>query len=142
MSVSLLVFWVALGIGLWVLEFFTPALVAGSAGTAALLMLLIGQWIPHPFVQLFVFALVASILIVLSRKLVPRTDPELENPFFQEEGTVTAAIEPGATGRVAFGGTTWNAHCRSLSRVPTGTKVLIVGQKGNTLSVVPLEPLE
>ncbi|BAC90116.1 NfeD family protein [Gloeobacter violaceus] len=136
-------FWLVLGIALWVLEFFTPALVAGSLGTAALLMLLVGPSIPSLFLQLFVFALIASGLILLTRRLVPKASTDLERPDYSAQATITRAIEPGGMGRVAFEGTTWNARCDTSDRpLPAGTKVMVLGRQGNVLDVMPLGALK
>ena len=139
---ALTIFWAVLGISLWVIEVFTPGLIAGSIGTAALLMLLVGLPIASPALQFFVFALLSAAFIAISNRLVPKMHPELDSPFYREQVTVTTDILPGELGRVAFQGTTWSARCE-LSDLPlsVGTKVMIVGQKGNVLEVMPINML-
>jgi membrane protein implicated in regulation of membrane protease activity len=132
--------WLLFGLFLWVLELFTPALVAGSMGTAALLTAAIVGWVPSSAIQFFVFAVLSGIFVVLSRRLVPKASRKLDNPYYQAQAIVTTDILPGSTGRIALQGSTWNACCDLPdSKIRAGQKVMVVGREGTVLKVVPLD---
>lgn len=138
---SAFVLWIALGVGFWVLEFAAPALVAGSLGAAALLVAFTTDWLSLPL-QWFTFFALSSGFILLSRRLLPESSTEREESA-RDPGVVTVTILPGATGRVAYQGTTWNARSAAADReLPPGTQVIVVAQKGNMLDVVPIELLK
>lgn len=138
--------WLLFGLFLWLLELFTPALVAGSMGTAALLTAAVARWVPSSAIQFFLFAVLSGIFVVLSRRLVPKASRKLDNPYYQAQAVVTTDILPGSMGRIALQGSTWNAICdlpESILRA--GQKVMVVGREGTVLRVVPLnlsDPLE
>jgi len=137
------VVWVVLGVGLWALELLAPGLVAGSLGTAALLVAFATGWITSPLVQIFAFTVLGSLAILLSRRLLPKPMPELEEGAERGIAVVTTTLVPGRMGRVAYQGTTWNARCDAGARtLEPGTQVIVVGQRGNLLSVVPMEMLK
>jgi membrane protein implicated in regulation of membrane protease activity len=139
---SALVLWLILAVVLWLLEFLVPALVGASLGSAALVVALLSRWIRDGFAQVVLFTLLGGAFILLSRRLLPKPDQDLENPGKGEIALVTAAIQPGEIGRVAFLGTTWNARCNAEERtLSPGTKVIVTGQKGNMLNVIPMDLL-
>lgn len=138
---STFVLWIAFGVGFWVLEFAAPGLIAGSLGAAALLVAFVTGLISLPL-QWFAFFVLSSAFILLSRRLLPKSSTELEESA-RDPGVVTVTILPGSTGRVAFQGTTWNARSEAVDReLPPGTQVIVVAQKGNMLSVVPIDLLK
>lgn len=140
---SALVLWLILAIVLWLLEFLAPALVGASLGTAALLVALLSSWVSDGLGQVGLFAFFSGGLILLTRKLLPKPNQALENPGQDEIALVTTAILPGEIGRVAFLGTTWNARCDAQENtLSPGTKVIVTGQKGNMLNVVPINLLD
>jgi membrane protein implicated in regulation of membrane protease activity len=138
--------WLLFGLFLWVLELFTPALVAGSMGTAALLTAAFAGWVPSSAIQFFLFAVLSGVFVVSSRRLVPKASRKLDNPYYQAQAVVTTDILPGSTGRIALQGSTWNAICDLPdSRLRAGQKVMVVGREGTVLRVVPLnlsDPLD
>lgn len=134
--------WILLGLGLWILELFTPALIAGSIGTAALVMSVVSGWIPNGSVQFFGFAVLSGVFVLLSRRLVPKPDPELQNPYYREQAVVVVEIPAGEMGRIAFHGTTWSARCDLDTALPVGSKVMLTGQEGNVFRVIPLNALK
>jgi inner membrane protein len=139
---SALVLWLILAVVLWLLEFLAPALVGASLGSAALVVALLSRWVRDGFGQVVLFTLFSGAFILLTRRLLPKLDQELENPGIGEIALVTAAIQPGEIGRVAFLGTTWNARCNAEERtLLPGTKVIVTGQKGNMLNVIPTDLL-
>lgn len=139
---SAFVLWLILAVVLWLLEFLAPALVGASLGTAALLVALLSRWIQDGFGQVGLFTLLSGVLILLTRKLLPKLDRTLENPGDGEIALVTSTIEPGEIGRVAFLGTTWNARCDDQEKtLSPGTKVIVTSQKGNMLNVIPTDLL-
>jgi membrane protein implicated in regulation of membrane protease activity len=131
--------WLLFGLFLWVLELFTPALVAGSMGTAALLTAAFVGWVPSLAIQFFLFAVLSGVFVVSSRRLVPKASRKLDNPYYQAQAVVTTDILPGSMGRIALQGSTWNALCDFPdSRLQAGQKVMVVGREGTVLKVVPL----
>jgi membrane protein implicated in regulation of membrane protease activity len=139
---SALVLWLILAVVLWLLEFLAPALVGASLGSAAVVVALLSRWVRDGFGQVVLFTLLGVVFILLTRRLLPKLDQDLENPGKGEIALVTAAIQPGEIGRVAFLGTTWNARCNAEERtLPPGTKVIVTGQKGNMLNVIPTDLL-
>jgi membrane protein implicated in regulation of membrane protease activity len=132
--------WLLFGLFLWVLELFTPALVAGSMGTAALLTAAIAGWLPRVSIQFFLFAVLSGTFVWLSRRLVPKASRKLDNPYYQAQAIATTDILPGATGRIALQGSTWNAYCDLPdSKIQAGQKVMVVGREGTVLKVVPYD---
>lgn len=132
--------WLLFGLLLWVLELFTPALVAGSMGTAALLTAAVAGWVPSSPLQFFLFAVLSGVFVVLSRRLVPKASRKLDNPYYQAQAVVATDILPGSMGRIALQGSTWNAICDlSDSTLRVGQKVMVVGREGTVLKVVPLD---
>ncbi len=139
---SAFVLWLILAVVLWLLEFLAPALVGASLGTAAIVVALLSRWVHDGFGQVGLFTLLSGALILLTRKLLPKPDRTLENPGYGEIALVTSTIQPGEMGRVAYLGTTWNARCDAQEKLlPPGTKVIVIGQKGNMLNVIPTDLL-
>ena len=132
--------WLLFGLFLWVLELFTPALVAGSMGTAALLTAATVGWVPSLAIQFFLFAVLSGVFVWFSLRLVPKASRKLDNPYYQAQAVVTSDILPGSMGRIALQGSTWNACCDLPgSKLQAGQKVMVVGREGTVLKVVPLD---
>jgi len=109
--------------------------------SSALLVAFVTGFISLPL-QWCAFFVLSSAFILLSRRLLPKPSAELEDSA-RDPGVVTVTILPGGTGRVAFQGTTWNARSEAADReLPPGTQVIVVAQKGNMLSVVPIDLLK
>jgi len=139
---SAFVLWLILAVFLWLLEFLAPALVGASLGSAAIVVALLSRWVHDGVGQLGLFTLLSGVLILLPRNLLPNPDHALDNPGDGEIALVTSTIPPGEIGRVAFLGTTWNARCDAQEKLlPPGTNVIVIGQKGNILHVIPTDLL-
>ncbi|NJK62815.1 MAG: NfeD family protein [Synechococcaceae cyanobacterium SM2_3_1] len=133
-------FWLILGLGLIVAEFFLPALVAGSVGLAALLAAGVA-WLGVPiWGQGLLWLGLSSVFIVGTRRLVPQETSQLEE---SREARSLSAIPAGRLGRVSYQGSTWNARCSIPSMdIPEGQDLYVVERKGNTLVVMPARLLE
>ncbi len=133
-------FWLILGLGLIVGEFFLPALVAASVGLAALVAAGVA-WLGVPvWVQGLVWVGLSSLLILGTRRLVPKETSQLEE---SREARALSTIPAGQLGRVAYQGSTWNARCSIPSmEIGAGQDLYVVERKGNTLVVMPTRLLE
>jgi len=142
MKLSAPMIWAFLGLALWLVELLTPLQVAGALGTAALGVALLSLVIPGWPLQFSIFLVSSAVLIWAARRYL--TPKDYRDPLDQQQsGKVVLAITDGQLGRVAMGGTTWNAksQIRGLA-IPAGDEVLVVERDGNTLIVVPMHLLE
>ena len=135
--------WSIAGSFLCLMELFFPtALVAFMMGVSALLVALVALVIPHPSVQLLLWLISSTLLIVLTRRfLTPR---HRVSPWQDaEEGETLTVIEPGKAGRVMYEGISWRAVCADDQiGINPHEKVYIVNRKGNTLFVLPTNILK
>jgi membrane protein implicated in regulation of membrane protease activity len=142
MNIALL--WLIAGSLLCLMELVFPvAFVAMMMGLSAVLVGALAGLVPSigfPL-QIFLWILLSTLLVILSRRFVPKRSqhPQLRD---DSEGEVLSAILPGKTGRVLYEGNSWRAECQDpLLEISERQKVYIVGRKGNTLIVLPLQAL-
>jgi membrane protein implicated in regulation of membrane protease activity len=131
----MVLFWLVLGLGLIGAELFLPGLVAGSLGLAGLFTAGVA-WLGWPaLAQMAVWIGLSSLFTVMSRRLVPRSSPQLEE---SREARSLDLIPAGQRGRVAYLGSTWNARCHIPNlEIQAGQELYVVERQGNTLLVMP-----
>jgi membrane protein implicated in regulation of membrane protease activity len=140
---SMLLFWVAVGIAAAIIELLTPffgfVFVTGAALAAGVVAAL------HlPFmVQVLVFGVALILLLWLVRPPIAarlagsRGVPSRMERTTGLHGQVTEAIDPVlGTGRVTVAGEDWAA--RSHQAIPVGATVVVEGADGIVLQVAPL----
>lgn len=132
--------WIAAGIVLAVLEMFVPGLVVIWFGIAAIVAGVVAFFVPNPYVQFGVFAVLSLILILSSQRIARRiTHPEPEpvgsNRMVGATGRVVQAIVPPDLGRVKVDGEEWRAGARE--RIEVGAVVRVIGVEGTRLTVEP-----
>jgi membrane protein implicated in regulation of membrane protease activity len=142
MNIALL--WLIAGSLLCLMELLFPvAFVAMMMGLSAVLVGAVAGLVPSlgfPL-QIFLWILLSTLFVILSRRFVPKRSqhPQLRD---DSEGEVLSAILPGEGGRVLYEGNSWRAECQDPQlEIPERQKVYIVGRKGNTLIVLPLQVL-
>ena len=130
--------WLIAGSLLCLMELFFPtALVAFMMGVSALLVAIVALVIPYPSVQLMLWLISSTLLIVFTKRFL--TPTRKVSPWQDgEEGETLTAIEPGKAGRVMFEGISWRAVCADDQiAINPQESVYIVNRKGNTLFVLP-----
>ncbi len=142
MKFSPTVWWLIGGLGLLVIEFFTPFQVAGAVGIAAIgvaFLSLVIPWLPG---QILLLVLMSGLLFWAARQyFTPKT---YRDPLSRQDRARTVqAIVPGQLGRVSMGGTTWNARCTLPDvTIDPEQEVLVVGRDGNILNVMPMNLIQ
>ncbi|ACK64561.1 protein of unknown function DUF107 [Rippkaea orientalis PCC 8801] len=137
LSPSLL--WLIAGAILCLMEVVFPvAFVAFMMGLSAIIVAAIALVIPAFSLQVILWLSFSTVLVVGSRRLLPKKKMLNANLRDAEEGETLTEIEPGKTGRVLYEGNSWQAKCadEKLAIAPY-QKVYIVTRKGNTLIVLP-----
>ena len=135
--------WTIAGIALMISEFAVPGLILFFFGLGALITALAALILPIPLSGQLALFIIASLIALfgLRRLLKPIftgrttavTPDALSEGLIDAEGTVTAAIAPGAAGKVLLNGTGWKAESDEL--LTEGQTVVVVGQKSLTLIV-------
>jgi len=119
------------------MELFLPsAFVAFMMGLAALVVAAISLVIPALSLQIGLWLILSTLLIILVRRFAPSNRPTRRMDAV--EGKTITAIAPGQTGRVLYEGNSWRAKCDDdhLS-IPPQEKVYVVRMEGTTLVVLP-----
>lgn len=131
--------WIIAGSALCLMEVFLPtAFVALMMGISAIAVALIALVIPNFGIQVSFWLVLSTLLVVVSRRFVPKRSRKLEQQDAIEAEALTA-IEPGKTGRVLYEGNSWRAECQDQQvTIAADQKVYVVGRKGNTLIVYPI----
>lgn len=131
--------WISVGLAFLAAELFLPALVAGPVGLAALVAGLLAHLGLPLWVQFSIWSGLSILLILLSRRLVPRGSVQLEE---SREARAVTDIPAGGRGRVAYLGSTWNAKCSVPTlTIQAGQELYVVERQGNTLIVMPAKML-
>ncbi|MDX2272746.1 MAG: NfeD family protein [Cyanobacteriota bacterium] len=131
----MLVFWLVLGLGLVAAELFLPGLVAGSIGLAALIAAGLAFWGVPTLLQFLTWIVLSTGFTFLTRRLVPRESPHLEE---SRDARALNGIPAGQIGRVAYLGSTWNAKCGIPQvEIDPQQELYVLERKGNTLIVIP-----
>ncbi|HBB31003.1 MAG TPA: hypothetical protein DDZ80_10335 [Cyanobacteria bacterium UBA8803] len=137
MSLTPSMLWLLAGSVLCLVELFVPtAFVAFTMGISALLVALVASIAPQFSVQVVVWLLLSTGLVVLSRRLLPpaRASKTLD----AKEGRTLTEIPAGETGRVIYEGNSWQARCDDDTQaIAPNQKVYIVRREGTTLIVLP-----
>lgn len=120
------------------MELFLPtAFVALMMGISAFVVALVSLIFPQLAVQVFVWLVLSTAFVLLSRRLLPppRRMTKIQDAIVAE--TLTE-IPAGKQGRVLYEGNSWRAECedRDLEIAPN-QKVYVVRREGTTLIVMP-----
>jgi membrane protein implicated in regulation of membrane protease activity len=117
--------------------FFPTAFVALILGISAIAVAGLAIWIPSFGIQVTAWLLLATLLIIGSRRFVPKRNRSIHLQDAIEGETLTEIL-PGKVGRVLYEGNSWRAECQdqTLTLAPC-QKVYVVGRNGNTLIVYP-----
>ncbi|MFM7382566.1 MAG: NfeD family protein [Microcystaceae cyanobacterium] len=143
MFVNPVMFWLIVGACLCLMEAVLPtAFVALMMGISAIAVALLANWITGFSVQGILWLSLSTLLIVASRRLVPKAIAQRKIRDAVEAETLTA-IAPGETGRVLYEGNSWPAQCGDPElSLEAHQKVYIAHRKGNLLIVYPANHLE
>ncbi|MBD2595178.1 hypothetical protein BCD64_17100 [Nostoc sp. MBR 210] len=130
--------WLLAGSGLCLSELFLPsAFVAFIMGISAFVVAILSQFGLSLWLQVAIWLLLSTILIVLSRRYLQprRRKSKIQDAIVAE--TLTE-IPAGKTGRVLYEGNSWRAKCDDdkLDIAPH-QRVYVVRREGTTLIVMP-----
>jgi membrane protein implicated in regulation of membrane protease activity len=131
--------WLLAGSGLCLIELFVPtAFVAFMMGISAIVVAFLSQAILGKlWLQVVVWLLLSTVLVVLSRRFVtsPRPKAKIQDAIIAETLTEIPAGKPG---RVLYEGNSWRARCddEKLS-IPPNQRVYVTRREGTTLIVMP-----
>ncbi|WP_138497408.1 NfeD family protein [Nostoc sp. PA-18-2419] len=136
---SFTLIWLLAGAVLCLTELFLPsAFVAFMMGISAFIVaLLSGVGLINLWLQIVVWLLLCTILIVLSRRFIHprRRKSKIRDAVIAE--TLTE-IPPGKTGRVLYEGNSWQARCDDDKfSIAPHQRVYVVRREGTTLIVIP-----
>ena len=130
--------WLIIGIALCVTELLIPLptfLIAGAMGIAAIFVAAIALILPIPALQILVWMLISGLLVMFSRRFIPRDSHQLKEA---SEGFTLTAIPAGQTGRVQHEGVSWKAKCDNPQiEIAAQQKVIVLRRQGTMLIVVP-----
>ena len=130
--------WLLAGSGLCLLELFLPsAFVAFMMGISALMVAVLSQFGLSVWLQVAVWLLLSTILVVLSRRFLQprRHKSKIQDAVIAE--TLTE-IPAGKTGRVIYEGNSWRARCDDDKLdIASHQIVYVVRREGTTLIVMP-----
>lgn len=141
MSTPLL--WLIAGSILCLMEFIFPtAFVAFMMGIGALLVAALGFFVPHLSLQVALWMVFSTSLVILSRRFFT-PNPRRAHIRDYKEGETLTAIAPGKTGRVLYEGNSWRAQCDlEYEGIAPHEKVYVLREEGTTLIVFPAKILE
>ncbi len=137
--------WAVAGLLLVLSEFVVPQFVVFFFGAGALLNALLVTVVPplrsRITVQLLLWFLTSGVSLWLLRRYVAgwfRGDDYVgeDESALGKTGTVVETIPEGGSGRVRFGGTTWQAQCLE-GAIDEGATVTVLEKRGVTLVVTP-----
>jgi len=130
--------WLLAGAVLCLMELFLPsAFVAFMMGISALMVALLSLVVLGLWLQIVVWLLLSTMLVLLSRRFVqmPRRKSKIRDAIIAE--TLTD-IQPGKTGRVLYEGNSWRAKCDDDQiSVAAHQTVYVTRREGTTLIVMP-----
>ncbi|MCW6037528.1 NfeD family protein [Spirulina subsalsa FACHB-351] len=131
--------WLITGVILCGMELIFPtAFVEFMMGVAALIVALCALIVPQFSLQVLLWLIFSTLLIVLSRRMFTPSYKASRVIEEDKEGQTLTAIPPGETGRVLYEGNSWSAKCGDEKLAIASHKpVYIIGRKGNTLIVMP-----
>ncbi len=130
--------WLIIGMALCAIELLVPLptfLIAGAMGIAALCVAAIALIISPPSLQVLAWMAISGLLVIVSRRLIPRDSRQLQEAH---EGITLTEIPAGETGRVRHEGVSWKARCDDPRiAIASQQKVIVLRREGTTLVVVP-----
>ena len=132
--------WIIAGSVLCLLELIFPtAFVELMMGISAIIVAGIALVLPNPGIQVACWLAISTLLVIVSRRFLPQR-PHRRLLQDASEGETLTAILPGQAGRVLYEGNSWRAECQdpALQLAPQ-QRVYILGRRGNTLMVYPVE---
>ena len=138
------IFWFILGLGLFILELIMPAFIIFFFGLGAWITALVCLTVhPGTNVQIIIFAITSSILLLALRKIIQKKflnsintkSEDVEDEFTGKEALATVDFGGIKKGKVEFKGTTWTAE--SSSEIREGQRVLIIEKDSFKLIVEP-----
>lgn len=132
--------WIIAGLILAALEMIVPGLVIIWFGVAGVITGVLAFFVPNPYVQFGVFAVLSGLMVVFSQRIARRiTHPEPElvgaNRMVGATGRVVMAIVPPELGRVKVMGDEWRAA--AVCGIAVGVQVKITAVDGTHLVVEP-----
>ncbi len=137
--------WIGAALLLGILEFVTVDLFFLTLAGAALVTGVVGAFGASPLVQVIVFIVVSTVLLVAVRPwakdLLARSTPDVATnaqALYGQSAVVTAPLR-GGLGRVRIGGEIWSARGQGGHTFPVGTRVRVVSIDGATAVVGPLD---
>ncbi|MEH1843190.1 MAG: NfeD family protein [Nostoc sp.] len=136
---SFTLIWLMTGAVLCLMELFLPsAFVAFMMGISAFVVaLLSGVGMGSVWLQIVVWLLLSTALIILSRRFLQPRQRKLKIQDAVIAETLTEIL-PGKTGRVRYEGNSWQARCDDDKfTIPPHQRVYVVRREGTTLIVVP-----
>ncbi len=131
--------WLLAGIALCLMELFLPtAFVEFMMGIAALLVALLSLLIPQLSLQILLWMILSTGLILAARRFLRPQNTTVREIEDSHDARVLIAIPAGETGRVLYEGNSWQARCED-EHITLGAnqRVYVVRREGNTLIVVP-----
>ncbi|MEM9540367.1 MAG: NfeD family protein [Cyanobacteria bacterium P01_E01_bin.42] len=135
--------WLVAGVILCLMELLFPtAFTEFMMGISAFLVALISLALPHSGLQIALWMVFSTLLVLLSRRIFTpkRKSMTLED---KTEGETLTEIPAGRTGRILYEGNSWQGKCSNDGlAIASGQKVYIIGREGNTLIVLPHSLLE
>ncbi len=136
--VNITLLWLIAGSALCLTELFLPtSFVAFMMGISALLVAAVSLLVPQFTLQVAIWLLLSTSLIILSRRFFT---PKRRRPYLgdDDEGETLTAIPAGETGRVLYEGNSWRAKCEDQCQpIPANQRVYVLRKEGNTLVVLP-----
>lgn len=130
--------WLLAGAVLCLVEMLTPtAFITFMMGIAAFLVALVSLILPQLSVQVVLWLVFSTLLIVFSRHWFT---PRRQAAFLQAQtqGETLTEIPPGQAGRVLYEGNSWRAICEDEAMaIAPHQKVYVLRREGNTLIVLP-----
>jgi membrane protein implicated in regulation of membrane protease activity len=136
---SLSVIWLLAGLVLCFWELFLPtAFVALMMGISALVVALLSQiGLGILWLQIVVWLVLSTLLVVLSRRFIRQRRPKSKLQDAVTAETLTE-IPAGETGRVLYEGNSWRAKCDDDKlNLASHQLVYVVRREGTTLIVMP-----
>ncbi len=139
------VIWLALFIFFAIVEGFTVTLVSVWFAAGALVAMVASFFSDNIWLQIFLFALVSAITMIIIRPLArkyvfPRRVPTNADRVIGRQGVVTQAIDNlNAQGAVVVFGAAWTARSETGEAIPEGATVTIKRIEGVKLFVAPAQ---
>ncbi|MBE9125303.1 MULTISPECIES: NfeD family protein [unclassified Coleofasciculus] len=142
MSLSPSILWLLAGSILCLMELFLPtAFVEFTMGISALVVALVALIVPQFSLQVALWLLFSTILLVVSRRVLPPA--RVSKTLDAMEGRTLTEISAEQTGRVLYEGNSWQARCEDgQNAIAPNQKVYVVRRQGNTLVVVSQDLLQ